>query len=496
MTDYLLPYDETDPKSIYHYAEKLKGKNFVDILANSAEIVSENLDDVDYLTKQISYYNNPRSKGGLGNLVEKYYFGFEPNSSPLPDFEEAGLELKLTPYKKNKNGTYSAKERLVIGMIPYDRPVPNSFEDSHVKEKLNLVLFLFYEFKKELARTQYTITHVQLFHLFSEVLSKDLEIIIDDYNKIIEKIKAGKAHELSEGDTMYLGACTKGATAKKSEQPQFYNKEIKAKRRAYSLKQGYMTSFLNNYVFKGIDTYQSIGESFASQEDFEKEVLAKIERYKGYSRADLVREFDLENITAKNLFSVIAMRILGITSSHAEEFTKSNTLVKTIRVEENNTIRENMSLSNINFREFVNTEWEDSDIYEYFETTRFLFVVFKNDGEDYCLSHAVFWHMPAQDLNGPLKQEWLANQQIIRNGIKFSLSGKRIFNNLPTAQETKISHLRPRAAQSAYKIAELNIERGNIEKDADQLPNGDYMTRQAFWLNKSYIGEIIELDNL
>ena len=42
------------------------------------------------------------------------------------------------------------------------------------------------------------------------------KIIIDDYNQINEKIKQGKAHELSEGDTMYLGACTKGATAKKS----------------------------------------------------------------------------------------------------------------------------------------------------------------------------------------------------------------------------------------------------------------------------------------
>ena len=42
---------------------------------------------------------------------------------------------------------------------------------------------------------------------------KDLLIIRQDYETIIKKIKRGEAHLLSEGDTMYLGACTKGASA-------------------------------------------------------------------------------------------------------------------------------------------------------------------------------------------------------------------------------------------------------------------------------------------
>ena len=51
----------------------------------------------------------------------------------------------------------------------------------------------------------------------------DLKIIEEDYKTIIDKIAEGKAHELSESDTMYLGACTKGATAEKSTVPQYYN---------------------------------------------------------------------------------------------------------------------------------------------------------------------------------------------------------------------------------------------------------------------------------
>ena len=46
--------------------------------------------------------------------------------------------------------------------------------------------------------------------------NQDLIIIKQDWELINQKIKDGKAHELSEGDTFYLGACTKGSTAAKS----------------------------------------------------------------------------------------------------------------------------------------------------------------------------------------------------------------------------------------------------------------------------------------
>ncbi len=42
-----------------------------------------------------------------------------------------------------------------------------------------------------------------------------MNIIINDYKISLMKIFAGY-HEIPEGDTMYLGACTKGATAAKA----------------------------------------------------------------------------------------------------------------------------------------------------------------------------------------------------------------------------------------------------------------------------------------
>ena len=66
----------------------------------------------------------------------------------------------------------------------------------------------------------------------------DLKIIIDDWNIIHNKIKNGLAHELSESDTLYLGACTKSSDSSVTRKQ--YGTNIQAKPRAYCLKKQYM----------------------------------------------------------------------------------------------------------------------------------------------------------------------------------------------------------------------------------------------------------------
>lgn len=480
-------YDERNPRSIEYYSKDLLNKTF-------EEVLSENfLEEEETFYEVREQFNNPYRKGSLGNLIEEYFFGYTPNNLPGPDFPEAGVELKVMPYEKTKTGKIRAGERLVLGMIPNKEPVPNSFWESSAYNKLELILLILYFRNRELERVEYPIHHTQLISLNSEILKKDLEIIKSDYKIITDKIKAGKAHELSEADTMYLGAATKGATAKKSMQSQYYNPHKKAKRRAFSLKQGYMSSFINDYIMKQANTYDEITNESVSKEGFEEIVINKLKAYKGASENQLRREFDLVDSTSKDIYSRLVLKILEVNTENAEEFEKSNTQIKTIRVEENGSIKENMSFPAISFQEFANEEWEDSLLYEYFSETRFLFIVFNNKDGEYYLDRALFWHMPISDLDGPGMNDWLRAQQIVRDGIEFRLSGSRMFNNLPNQSETEIFHLRPHTNLSAYYLPSLNnYTRGDIKKDADKLPNGDYMTIQSFWLNKDYVRQQIE----
>lgn len=479
-------YDSADPLSILDYSKELLGKTFEEVLL---DFFGEENETFKQVRKQ---FNNPYRKGSLGNLIEEYFFGYTPNNSPEPDFPEAGVELKVTPYEKTKTGLIRAGERLVLGMIPNNEPISEEFEDSSAYKMLETMLIILYYRNRELNRVEYPIHYSQLVSLNSEILKKDLEIIKSDYKIISEKIKDGRAHELSEADTMYLGAATKGATAKKSSQSQYYNPDVKAKRRAFSLKQGYMSGFINDYILEDAITYDDIVDESVSAETFEEIVINRLKSYKGYSEEQLRKEFDLVESTSKDIHSRLALKILNVNTETADEFLKSNTQVKSIRLEEDGTIKENMSFPAISFLEFAKEEWEESYLYNYFTETRFLYVIYQNINGKYYLEDAMFWHMPLEDLEGLGYKDWLAAQEAVIEGVTFRKSGSRVFNSLPNASETEIFHLRPHADRAAYKIPSLNIEKGNLSKDGDTLPTGDIMTKQSFWLNKSYVKKQIE----
>ncbi|MDZ4910815.1 restriction endonuclease, partial [Clostridium perfringens] len=124
-------------------------------------------------------------------------------------------------FKMNKNKTISAKERLVLNIINYMEEYQKDFYKSSFWEKNNKLLLVFYQWKKEFEKKDYAVKDIML-HEFSE---EDLVVIKDDWNTIVNKIKKGKAHELSEGDTNYLAACPKGAN-KSSVRKQPFSEEL------------------------------------------------------------------------------------------------------------------------------------------------------------------------------------------------------------------------------------------------------------------------------
>ena len=319
--EYLYEYDRTNPKSIEEYARKLIGHTFNDV--KEWNLHSELSEDM--------LYDDKARKGGLGNFIEEKFFGYKANSDSQADFSEAGVELKVTPYEVKKSGKLSAGERLVLTMISYENEVESDFFQSHVWEKCKLMLLIYYLRDKTLSSNMdYRIDFAQLFQL----PEKDMDIILNDYKVITEKIKAGKAHELSESDTMYLGACTKGSTAAKSLVPQYYNKEIKAKKRAFCLKNSYMTYVLNNYIVPGKTTYE---ESIASSAELKEKSFAEIlqnrlSQYVGMYEDEIANKIKVEmNKNNKSYEATLIYNMLGVKNNRVEEFDKAGILVKILK---------------------------------------------------------------------------------------------------------------------------------------------------------------------
>lgn len=466
VDDRMLEYDETDPKSIEAYGKKLIGMTFQDVCDQDDMKKSNVVRETE--AYEIKHEDKKR-KGGLGEIIEERYFHYPANNDARPDFDKAGVELKVTPYKQNKNGSFSAKERLILTMTDYFKVVNEEFEDSHMWQKARLILLVYYLYQKEIEnRLDYKIGYVNLFTPPEE----DIKIIKQDFEVIKQKIKDGKAHELSEANTLYLGAAPKAATSR-NRRKQPYSDEL-AKPRAFSFKTSYMTYILNHYIIPGKNTYESIIKE-KTEESFEDYVIHKIEQYRDNTVHELCDKFQIpyKDKKPKNLEAMLTYRMLGIKGNHAEEFEKANIVIKTIRINKNNRIKENMSFPIFKFKELIEEEWDDSTFGNYLRETKFLFVVYKyDDNDELRLKGCQFWNIPYDDLEKEVKVVWEKTKQLIKNGLKIEVKNGKNCSNLPKISENRVCHVRPH---------------GRNAQDTYELPDGRRLTKQCFWLNNSYI---------
>jgi DNA mismatch repair protein MutH len=335
------PYDINDKASVLQFARALKGKTLRDVCDAS------------------TFKHDLADKGKFGKTLEKFYFLYEPNSNSEPDFPIAGLELKSTPLKQLKNTEYRSKERLVLNIIDYLEVVSQDFESSSFLKKNACLLLICYIHQADSSILDYIIKLVDKW----EFPDADFEIIKKDWVVINEKIMAGKAHELSEGDTFYLGACTKGSKGGNPRLQPYSN--IKAKQRAYSLKQGYVNHIIATIANDAVGKYGKLIPSVAvaKKQSIEDVVLSK---FKPHYNKTISQILEATGITtspaAKDFYAKITKAILGIdVDAEIEEFKKADVIVKTVRLKENSTPSEDISFPTFKYAELVNEEWDDSE---------------------------------------------------------------------------------------------------------------------------------------
>ena len=411
-------------------------------------------------------------KGAIGSVIEESWFDYAPNSESEPDFPEAGVELKVTPYIKNKRGDIRAKERLVCNIINYMEEYDKVFKTSSFWHKCETMLLMSYEYIPGIPKSELSIDKAILFSFPEE----DLVIIEHDWKTIINKIRSGTAHEISEGDTLYLAACTKGADSKSVRRQPF--SDIPAKQRAYSLKVSYMTQILNNYIYGSKENEKIIKDWHVLQDkSLESYIIEKVSPYYGKSQSELKVIFNIDS-NAKSLNHLIISRMLGLNDiEKTDEFRKANIIPKTIRVEEDGNIKESMSFPAIDFIELSKEKrWEDSKLYEMLSPTKFLFVIFKKNAEEYYLDRIMFWNMSNDDLD-EVEKVWKKTVDTVNKGVVFTKTNRGMSNNLPKQKENRVAHVRPHGLNSS---------------DTVLLPDGREIAKQCFWLNRKYIREQIK----
>ena len=453
---------------------RLYNRQEIELISKSA--IGKSVNDI-LNTEVITIEDKEANKGGLGQLIEKYLFGMDNNSDSEPDFMPAGIELKVTPYKKIKGGKLSAKERLVLNIIDYMTEYKNTFRSSHFWYKNNKIQLLWYLWEANKDKKDLIITHEKLLELDK---NEDLKQIEEDWNFIINKIREGKAHEISEADTMYLGACSKGANALSTREQPF--SDIPAMQRAFCFKNSYMTQLVRKYIGDYSNVEKVLKDTDASFNDFIQNVINK---YKGKTQLELMKELNIDS-KAKNVLNMIINRMFNVKSKlkDTDEFKKANIIPKTIRVESNGRIIESMSFPYFRFDEIMNTDFEDSNLKEELETTKYMFFIFKEENREYVFKGIKLWNMPEIIIESKVKSMYKKTQEVIRSGNivnHIDKRGRRI-TNFPGMSDNGVCHVRPHGRDSKDTIL-LPVK--------DKVTGASEFTKQCFWFNNSYLKEIV-----
>lgn len=341
-------------EELLKYTDNIKGKTF-------KEIDSEHLLD--------NNKNLKRRKGVLGQVVETGFYKYPINNDPHADFDEIGVELKVSGYKISKTGKISAKERISLSKIDYNSIINEEFNYSKLILKNSKILIIWYLYEKGKDIGDFVITDYQLYEM-----KNDEEVFKNDFNIIKTKVLEGKAHELSEGDTSYLGACTKSAKSTDRTNQPF--SDIPAKPRAFSLKNSYLTGILRNYKSSYKTNYL---DKYVSVEDY---ICKQIEPYIGKNQLEILKSLTGKTYSEKvpkNISKMITDKIIGKDEelpNKSELFTKTSFIIKNLPIQSNGKPKERMSFRTIYLSEF-NESWEDSDWKSYFEETTLLTILWQ-----------------------------------------------------------------------------------------------------------------------
>ena len=170
-------------------------------------------------------------------------------------------------------------------MINYMNIINEEYEFSKLIFKNKKVLIIWYRYEDN---TNYADMEIMDYQLYD--LSQDEEIIKNDFYIIKDMVVKGEAHNLSEGQTSYLGACTKGADSSKTR-PQPNNKE-EAKPRAFCLKNSYMTGIFRSLLFGN-----KINTEIATFKTIEEYVFNILKHYMGKTQLEMYNMITGEDYT-------------------------------------------------------------------------------------------------------------------------------------------------------------------------------------------------------
>lgn len=493
-------------KFVHELLEKVKGRTLGEVDAEG----SRQFDRTERSSK---------ITGIAGDVIEQSVFGYERDSRQECDIEIDGelTELKTTgvrvpkvEFDKVKNLPWSkyshmftAKEGISITGVTFHPTYQTDFFTSHFWEKSERLLIVFYEYKsygvvsasgyKDFPIVGYCynkFTDNEIAQLRSdwEIVRDHIKSVYDVYSDSVQRDEhlVGFTHTLRP--QLMLIELVPGFKKRSSGSYQ---------RPRYRLKRTLVDVIVRGH-FNKTRSEINLTESFSSFAELEKKCHQLSQTYGGKTLAELKELLGIDlDISTKDFASKCILKMFGAGCKRLNQildFQKAGIIAKTITITPNWNRTEDMKLSSVDFDEWLDrdVEFEESDVYTYFNELSFLFPIFcEYDSTN--PSKTVFegfkrFAFDDEFIENDVKKMWEDSRNLVyTDTLKWEYiisekTGEKIINksggykgapNLPKSSEYTV-FFRGGAADSS-------------EKSKTEKVNGIKMLSQFFWLKGSYI---------
>jgi len=477
------PYDESDRESIRNYGLKVKGLTAREVCKLSG------------MGDPSVQPNWRETKSILGDVMEKY-FQIRKNNSPVADFPQAGVELKVLPLKRGRStGNLLVKEPTSISMIDY-RTLPSETWErpATVRKKLEHILFVFFLIDSVDIMAS-TVKAVELW----DASDPDRALFRIDWEDTRKKVAEGRADCLSEADARVLCARRKGVGGT-ADLRRYRTDAPPAPSRAWALKTAFTRQILEERVL-GIK-FESVLPPPIAQSD--PDLLARaVERissvlapFEGRSLRAVAEAKGLKLARGKNLAATIIKKALGFKNVNAKmrELEQLGVAVKTLNLRlSDGWPFEAVSFPAVKLRELVEEEWEGiegkdgnlvkegSQLRDQLRSVLFVPTFSEHAGvaqEMRVIGRPFLWG-PSEQEWATIRREWeMFRREVAEGKARYhpALDGGRRMSGLTKASQTTIIHMRPH---------------GRTAHDEDIDPLGNRVTKQSFWLNQPFLQKIV-----
>ena len=399
-----------------------------------------------------------QSRGEVGLAIERF-FGIPQNNRQEADFPGAGIELKIVPVVKNAN-RYKIKERTSLTQINFKRVAGEDWEHAELRKKLR-ILFVFFEHRDEALKSSFPIKGTHLWIPTPEEES----LIKSDWLAIQNSARLGQAHELSEADGIIMGAATKGGSGQMVGQA--VSGAPLAKSRAFAFKPAFLKRIFDVHIAGA-----SEGTWVTAGRELPRVVEERLGRFVGVTLGGAARALDLRIGQGKGSAGQFIRLALGADTSRSpiEELERAGMNVKTVRMNPQGQPYESTSFPHFLQKELAAEAWEESTLLSQLEGG----IVFiplvgptrKTPREACVIGRPTVWKPDAGVLE-KIRREWERFQAAIRADE---------MESSPKESETSFIHVRPHSSTG---------------QPLDETVSGRQVKKHSFWLNKSYVQQVI-----